>query len=141
MVGRRWPAAGMSHVASNIHVAGRRNAFSQRSLSNVQIARLALLEVNEKMPGRYAATKAVRHGGAQPWAAPWGCQAQSFGKPGLRTSGFAGSGRIGVGCWARRTWVRNKKARARMYIGESSRAEGLDKEQIERFSWWILVDP
>src|SRR5262249_41536575 len=70
MVGRRWPAAGMSHVASNIHVAGRRNAFSQRSLSNVQIARLALLEVNEKMPGRYAATKAVRHGGAQPWAAP-----------------------------------------------------------------------
>jgi hypothetical protein len=52
MVGRRWPAAGMSHVASNIHVAGGRNAFSQRSPSNMQVARLALSKVNEKMRGR-----------------------------------------------------------------------------------------
>jgi hypothetical protein len=62
----------MSHVASNIHVAGGRNAFSQKSLSNMQIARLAVLEVNEKMRGRCAATKAFRHEGAQPWAAPLG---------------------------------------------------------------------
>src|SRR5215469_9639717 len=78
MAGRRWPAAGMSHVASNIHVAGRRNAFSQRSLSNVQIARLALLEVNEKMPGRCAATKAFRHGGALAGRHHWGCPPQWF---------------------------------------------------------------
>jgi hypothetical protein len=33
------------------------DTFSQRSLSNVQIARLALFEVNEKMGGRCAATR------------------------------------------------------------------------------------
>jgi hypothetical protein len=39
----------MSHVARNIRVAGaKENTFGQRSLSNMQIARLALFEVNEK---------------------------------------------------------------------------------------------
>jgi hypothetical protein len=51
MVGRRWPAAGMSHVASNIHVAGGRNAFNQRSLNNVQIARLAYSKSMKKCLG------------------------------------------------------------------------------------------
>jgi hypothetical protein len=76
MVGRRWPAAGMSQVASNIHITGGRNDFSQRSLSNMQIARLALFEVNEKMRGGCAETKAVRHGGAQPGRHHWGFQPQ-----------------------------------------------------------------
>jgi hypothetical protein len=36
--------AGFLHVASNIRVAGsKENAFGQRSLSNMQIARLVLL--------------------------------------------------------------------------------------------------
>ena len=52
MVGRRWPADGMSHVASNIHVAGGEECLQSKS-SNMQIARLALSEVNEKMRGRY----------------------------------------------------------------------------------------
>jgi hypothetical protein len=51
MVGRRWPDAGMSHVASNIHVAGGRNAFSQSSLSNMQIARLAYSKSMKKCEG------------------------------------------------------------------------------------------
>jgi len=51
MVGRRWPAAGMFHVASNIHVAGGRNAFSQRSLCNMQIARLAYSKSMKKCEG------------------------------------------------------------------------------------------
>jgi hypothetical protein len=38
----------MSHVASNIRVPGGKSIFGQRSLSNMQIARLALFEVNEK---------------------------------------------------------------------------------------------
>jgi len=38
-----------SRVASNIRVAGgKENTFGQRSLSDMQIARLALFEVNEK---------------------------------------------------------------------------------------------
>jgi hypothetical protein len=69
MVARRWPAVGKSHVS------GRRNAFSQRSLSNMQIARLALFEVNKKMRGRCTATKGFRHEEGQPWAAPMGMSA------------------------------------------------------------------
>src|ERR1700751_1876913 len=46
---RSTPTAGISHVASHIHVAGaRRNAFSQRFLNDMQIARLAVFDVNEK---------------------------------------------------------------------------------------------
>jgi hypothetical protein len=50
----------MSHVASNIRVPEEKNTFGQRSLSNMQIARLALFEVNEKMRERCTLTKGVR---------------------------------------------------------------------------------
>ena len=40
---------GISQVASHVHVAGgRRNAFSQRFLNDMQIARHVLFGVNEK---------------------------------------------------------------------------------------------
>jgi hypothetical protein len=54
---RSTPTVGISHVASHIHVAGAgRNAFSQRFLNDMQIARLALFEVNEKrLPEKEAA--------------------------------------------------------------------------------------
>ena len=49
MVCRGWPASEFSYVASNIRVAGgKENAFSQRSLSNMQIARHVLFGVNIK---------------------------------------------------------------------------------------------
>jgi hypothetical protein len=40
---------GISHVASNVRVAGgKENAFGQRSLSDMQIARFVPSKVNEK---------------------------------------------------------------------------------------------
>jgi hypothetical protein len=43
------PTVGISHVTSNVRVAGgKENAFGQRSLSNMQIACLVLLGVNIK---------------------------------------------------------------------------------------------
>jgi hypothetical protein len=41
------PAFGMCHIATNIRVSRGKNTFGQRSLSNMQIARLALFEVSE----------------------------------------------------------------------------------------------
>jgi hypothetical protein len=51
---RSWDSASNERpftVASNIHVAGGRNAFSQRSLSNMQIARLACSKSMKKCEG------------------------------------------------------------------------------------------
>src|SRR6516225_8109636 len=46
---RLTPTVGISHVASNVRVAGgKENAFGQRSPSNMQIARLVLFGVNIK---------------------------------------------------------------------------------------------
>jgi len=46
----------------------------------MQIARLAVFEVNEKTRGRCAATKAFGHEGTQPWAAPLGMSAPIAGR-------------------------------------------------------------
>jgi hypothetical protein len=65
-----------------------------------------LFEVDEKMRGPCAAMKAFRHEGAQPGRPHWGCQRQSFGKPGLRIPGFAAERTRSLSQKSERRWFR-----------------------------------
>jgi hypothetical protein len=70
MVCRGWPGSGFSQVARNIRVAGAKRTPSVKGLlRDMQIARLALFEVNEKMPERRAATKGARTNAHNPGTA------------------------------------------------------------------------
>ena len=67
---RGRPASGFSHVARNIRVAGaKRTPLVKGLLRDMQIARVALFEVNEKIRERCAATKGARTNAHHPGTA------------------------------------------------------------------------